>query len=90
MRQTQEQSAQEHASFVIGRPEIEKRNRNLLWGLVLSLLLALVITVENYRDPITYNNALLWSIVAFLVLANLVNYFRYIRYLRPGLEPTES
>jgi hypothetical protein len=70
------------SSFVIGNQEIRKRNSNLLWGLLLSLLLAAVTIVEHNRDPTTFNDALLWSILAFLVLANLVNYFRYLRYLR--------
>ena len=83
LQQTSEQPFIRPSSlFIIGSQEVKKRNRNLFWGLLLSFLLAVVITSENYRDPITYNNTLLWSILAFLVLANLVNYVRYVRYLR--------
>ena len=83
LQQTKEHpSEKSSSSFVIGNQEIRKRNRNLLWGLILSLLLVVVIIIENYRDPITYSNALLWSILVFLVLANLVNYSRHLRYLR--------
>jgi|GEM_PF-738701 len=83
VQQIQEQPNEKPSSvFIIGSQEIRKRNRNMLWGLFLSLLLALAITIENYRDPITYNNALFWSVLVFLVLANLINYFRYLRYLR--------
>lgn len=81
--QIQEQPVEKPSSlFIIGSQEVGKRNRNLLWGALLSLLLAAVITIGNYRDPVTYNNALLWSILAFLVLANLVNILRYLRYLK--------
>ncbi|MCW8962262.1 MAG: hypothetical protein OQL16_00605 [Gammaproteobacteria bacterium] len=83
MQQMQEQHPEKPSSlFMIGSQEIRKRNRNLLWGMSLSLLLAAMVTIGNYRDPVTYNNALLWSILAFLVLANLVNIFRYLRYLK--------
>jgi len=81
VQQMQEQPSEKLSSlFMIGRQEIRKRNRNLLWGVLLSLLLSAVITIGNYRDPVTYSNALLWSILAFLVLANMVNIFRYLRY----------
>ena len=82
MKRIQEHTYRKLAPFFIGSKEVRKRNKKLLWGLVLSLLLSAVITIENYRDPITYNNTLLWSIIAFLVLANLVNYIRYRRYLK--------
>lgn len=81
VQQRQEQFPEKPSSlFLISSHEIRKRNRNLLWGVFLSLLLAALITIGNYRDPVTYSNALLWSIIAFLVLANLVNTFRYLRY----------
>jgi hypothetical protein len=83
LQQSHQQPAETPQSvFTIGEGEIKIRNRNILWGLLFSLLLAAVITVENYRDPASYNNTLLWSILGFLVLANLVNYFRHLRYLR--------
>ena len=82
-QQLQEQPEEKTSSFfIIGSQEIKKRNRNILGVVFLSLLLVVVITIENYRDPITYNNALFWSVLVFLVLANLINYFRYLRYLR--------
>jgi uncharacterized integral membrane protein len=82
VQQIQQPPSQQPASFIIGSREVTKRNRNLLWGLVLSLLLAILISIENYRNPVTYNYTLLWSMIAFLVLANVVNYIRYLRYRR--------
>ena len=83
MQQTdQHPSEQSNGAFIIGKQELKKRNRNLLWGLLFSILLAIVTIIENDRDPTTYNNALLWSILGFLVLANIVNYYRHLRYLR--------
>ena len=75
-------SAQLSGPFIVGEQEIRKRNKNLLWGLLLSVFLAVLIVIENHRDPVTYNNTLLWSILGFLVIANIVNYFRHLRYVK--------
>jgi len=68
--------------FVIGSEALEQRNRNILWGAGFSLILAAVIAVGHYRYPETYNDVLLWSVVGFVILANLVNLLRHLRYLR--------
>lgn len=75
-------SAQFSGPFIVGEQEIRKRNKNLLWGLLLSVFLAVLIVIENHRDPATYNNVLLWSILGFLAVANIVNYIRHLRYLK--------
>ena len=68
--------------FLISESEKKKRTTNLLIGLVLSLILAGVIGYENARYPEQYNDVLLWSVVGFVVLANLVSGYRHWRYKR--------
>ena len=68
--------------FVISEDEKRKRTKNLLWGLVLSLVLAGFIGFENARYPEQYNDVLFWSVVGFIILANLVNGYRHRRYVR--------
>ncbi len=68
--------------FIIGETEVRKRKRNILLGGVFSLLLAGMIAVQNHRNPEQYNDLLLWSVVGFVIIANVVNYYRHRRYLR--------
>lgn len=67
--------------WVIGEGEKALRRRNIGWGLVLSALLAAIIAYQNRHYPEQYNDVLLWSVIGFVILANLVNYYRYRRYL---------
>jgi len=67
--------------FTIGEAEIRRRRHNIGWGLVFSLLLAGVIAYGNHRYPERYNDLLLWSVVGFVMLANLINYYRHRLYL---------
>lgn len=69
-------------TFVISQETLALRNRNLLWGVGLSLILAALIAFGHYRYPQTYNDVLLWSVVGFVILANLVNFVRHLRYRR--------
>ena len=68
--------------FVIGGAEVRKRKRNILLGAVFSLLLAGMVAFQNHKYPEQYNDLLLWSVVGFVIIANVVNYFRHRRYLR--------
>lgn len=70
------------AVFKIESEALRQRTRNILWGAGLSLALAAAIGVVHYRNPGTDTDTLLWSIVAFVTLANLANYVRHRRYLR--------
>lgn len=69
-------------TFNISQESIGRRKKNVLLGGMFSLVLAGIIVVGNYRYPETYNDVLLWSVLGFVVLANLVNYYRHSRYLR--------
>lgn len=68
--------------FVIDEASLAQRRRNIAWGAGFSLILAAVIAVGNYRYPETYNDVLLWSVVGFVILANLIGYLRHWRYVR--------
>ncbi len=69
-------------TFTITSESIRARNRNILWGALFSVLLVAVVALAHQESPDRYNEALLWSVIGFVVLANLVNYYRHLRYLR--------
>lgn len=68
--------------FSIGGQYLDRKAKNILWGAGLSLLLVAVVAIGRYRYPETYNDVLIWSIVLFVIGANLINYVRHRRYLR--------
>lgn len=68
--------------FTISPESIRKRNKNILWGGLFSMLLAAVVIYGHSQSPDKYNQTLLWSVVGFVVLGNLVNLYRHLRYLR--------
>jgi len=70
------------STFSISSQAIERRKKNILLGGVFSLLLAILVVFGHARYPQTYNDVLLWSVLGFVVLGNLVNYYRHRRYLR--------
>lgn len=68
--------------FTISAQGLTQRSRNVLYGGVLSLLLALLIGWGHMEQPQTYNEVLLWSVIGFVVLANGIGYLRHRRYLK--------
>ena len=68
--------------FRIDPEALRRRRHNLAYGAGLSLLLILIMLWANGTRPQTYNDVLLWSLVGFLVLANVVGYVRHRRYRR--------
>ena len=68
--------------FKIIQSEFAKRNRNLAWGAIFSLLLAAVTVVANKLYPATFNDLFRGSVLVFVVLANLINFIRHLRYLK--------
>lgn len=68
--------------WVIGEGERDQRRRNNGLGLALSLLLVAIIVYQNHNYPAQYNDVLLWSVVGFVIAANLISYYRFRRYLK--------
>jgi len=69
-------------AFKIGPAALRRRTKNMAYGAGLSLLLAVVIVWANGQQPQTYNDVLLWSVLGFVLLINLVGYARHRRYRR--------
>lgn len=68
--------------YSISETSLQTRKKNIILGALLSLLLAAIITVGHFQHPETYNDLLFWSVIIMVVVGNLVNYYRYRRYLR--------
>ena len=68
--------------FQLANSELELRKKRILLGLVFSIALAGIITYQHLRYPKDYNDVLFWSVVGFVVLANMLNYYRHRRYLK--------
>jgi len=67
--------------FKIGKAELQKRNKNIKVGGFFAAVLVVFIAYHNNQYPAKYNDVLYWSIMGFIILANLVGYYRYRRYL---------
>lgn len=67
--------------FKISKDEFEQREKRILYGFVLSVLLAGIVSYQHFNYPEDYNELLLWSVLGFVGLANLVNYYRHRKYL---------
>jgi hypothetical protein len=68
--------------YSISKTSLQTRKINIILGALLSLALVALITAGHIQYPETYNDMLFWSVIIVMVLANLVNYYRYRRYLR--------
>lgn len=73
-------------SFSISAKRRRRRTANVIYGALFSLMLALLVIWGNLERPQTYNDVLLWSVIGFVVIANLVGYLRHRRYLRLARE----
>ena len=67
--------------YSISETSLQVRKKNIFLGALLSLALAAVITVGHFQYPETFNHLLFWSVIIVVVVGNLVNYYRYRRYL---------
>jgi hypothetical protein len=69
-------------SYTISEASLQIRKKNILLGMLFSLMLVAVIGTGHMQYPETYNDVLLWSVIAFVIIGNAINYYRYHRYLR--------
>jgi hypothetical protein len=68
--------------YSISETSLQTRNKNIFLSALFSLVLAAVITAGHFQYPETYNDMFFWSVIIVVVVGNLVNYYRYRRYLR--------
>jgi hypothetical protein len=68
--------------YSISETSLQTRKKNIFLGALFALVLAAVITAGHFQYPETYNDMLFWSVIIVVVVGNLVNYYRYRRYLR--------
>ena len=68
--------------YTISETSLQTRKKNIFLSALLSLVLALVITAAHYQYPETFNDLFFWSVIIVVVVGNLVNYYRFRRYLR--------
>lgn len=69
-------------SYTIDKTSLQVRRKNILWSALFSLALIAIVSAGHRLHPETYNDMLLWSVITLMVLGNLINYYRYRRYLR--------
>ena len=69
-------------TFTISEDYLGLRKRNIVLGALFSLLLATLVVAGHMYAPQTYNEVLMWSMLGFLLIANVVNYFRHLKYLK--------
>jgi membrane protein YdbS with pleckstrin-like domain len=68
--------------YSISETSLQTRKKNIFLGALFALVLAAVITAGHFQYPETYNNMVFWSVIIVVAVGNLVNYYRYRRYLR--------
>jgi len=68
--------------YSISETSLQTRKKNISLGALFSLVLAAVITAGHIQYPETYNDMVFWSVIVVVIVGNLVNYYRYRRYLR--------
>ncbi|MEN8206933.1 MAG: hypothetical protein ABFS24_13105 [Pseudomonadota bacterium] len=67
--------------YSISETSLQTRKNNIFLGALLSLVLVVVITAGHFQYPETYNDMVFWSVIVMVAVGNLVNYYRYRRYL---------
>ena len=68
--------------YTISKSSLQTRKKNIFLGALFALLLVAVISAGHFQYPETYNDMVFWSVIIVVVIGNLVNYYRYRRYLR--------
>ena len=68
--------------YSISEASLLNRKKNIFLSVLFSLVLVAVITAGHFHYPETYSDVFFWSVIIAVVVGNLVNYYRYRRYLR--------
>ena len=68
--------------YAISKTSLQTRKKNVFLGALFSLVLAAVVAAGQFHYPEIYNDLFFWSVIIVVVVGNLVNYYRYRRYLR--------
>ncbi len=68
--------------YTISETSLQTRKKNIFLSALLSVILVVVVTAGHFLNPETYNDLLFWSVIFATLVGNLVNYYRYRRYLR--------
>ena len=68
--------------YCISKSSLQTRKKNIILGALFALLLAAIITAGHFQNPETYNDMVFWFVIIMVVVGNLVNFYRYRRYLR--------
>ena len=68
-------------SYSISKTSLQSRKKNIVLSALLSLGLIVVVTAGHFQDPETYNDMFYWSVIIAVLIGNVVNYYRYRRYL---------
>ncbi len=68
--------------YSISETSLQTRKKNIFSSALFSLVLIVVVTAGHVKYPETYNDMFFWSVIIAVVVGNLVNYYRYRRYLR--------
>jgi len=68
--------------YAISATSLQTRKKNIFLGALLSLSLIAIITAGHFLYPEIYNDMVFWSVIFFVVVGNLINYYRYRNYLR--------
>ena len=69
-------------SYTVSAASLQIRKKNIRWGLIFSLVLIATVSIGHMLYPETYNEMLFWSVLILVVIGNVINYYRYRRYLR--------
>lgn len=66
--------------FKIGQTEVKKREKNIMLGLLFSILFVAIVMLDNDTDRGRYNDFLLASIVLFFLFSNVINGIRHLQW----------
>ena len=66
--------------FKIGQAEVKKRQNNILLGLLLTVVLAIIVFMGDESIKDKYNDFLIASFILFFLFANIINGIRHFRW----------